>query len=157
MTKYWLMKSEPSVYSIDDLRRDGFTTWEGVRNYQARNFLRDEMKSGDLAFFYHSNASPPGIAGICRICKEAFPDSTAFNPDSTYYDPKSNLNNVKWYTVEVEFVEKFPHLVSLEELRSIEGLEDLLVLKKGSRLSVQPVSQRSFEIIRNESRRNMAV
>ncbi len=141
------MKSEPSVFSIDDLKREGFSEWEGVRNFQARNFMRDEMQVGDLAFFYHSNANPSGIAGICRICRESHPDFTAWDKDSPYYDPKASPDNPIWMMVEVEFVEKFPHFVSLLELRENPQLKTLKILEKGSRLSITPVDTKHFEII----------
>jgi predicted RNA-binding protein with PUA-like domain len=142
------MKSEPDTYSIDDLKRDGFSAWEGVRNYQARNFMRDDMRNGDLALFYHSNTNPPGIAGICRVCHESFPDKTAFDPKSEYYDPKSTKDNPRWMMVEVEFVEKFPEIISIQTLRNTKGLEHMAVLKKGSRLSITPLKKEEFEIIR---------
>lgn len=145
--RYWLMKSEPDVFSIDDLKREGFTDWEGVRNFQARNFMRDEMKVGDLALFYHSNASPPGVAGICRICRESHPDLTAQDKESPYFDPKASESKPIWMMVEVEFVEKFPHFVSLAELKKHPELKDLVVLRKGSRLSITPVEKSDFEFI----------
>ena len=138
--RHWLLKSEPTTYSIDDLKRDGKTSWEGVRNYQARNFLRD-MKIGDLVLFYHSNAEPPGIAGIAKVIREAYPD----NHD--VLDPK----NSTWVMVDVAFVEKFSHFISLEKLRNEKSLANMLVLKKGSRLSVQPVEKKDFEKIRTQS------
>lgn len=147
MIKYWMMKSEPSVYSIDDLKRDGFTSWEGVRNFQARNMMRDEMTEGDLILFYHSNAKPPGVAGVCRVCREAHPDTTAQDPKSSYYDPKSSAKNPIWYMVEVEYVEKFPDFVSLSELRNTPELKNLNVLQKGSRLSILPVDPKHFDMI----------
>lgn len=150
---YWLMKSEPETYSIDDLLRDKASPWEGVRNYQARNYMRDQMKIGDLALFYHSNASPPGVAGICCISKTGLPDSTALDSKSPYFDPKSTLENPIWMMVEVKFVEKFPHFVSLEELKGTNRLQDMLVLKKGMRLSVMPVEKEHFTFIRNLGRR----
>lgn len=146
--QYWLMKSEASVFSIDDLKRDGFSEWEGVRNFQARNFMRDEMQVGDLVLFYHSNANPSGIAGICRICKEAHPDFTAWDKESPYYDPKSSPEKPIWMMVEVEFVEKFSHFVSLVELKNHPQLRGLRVLEKGSRLSITPVEKKHFELIR---------
>lgn len=152
MIKHWLMKSEPSVYSIDNLKKDGFTTWDGVRNYQVRNMMRDEMHAGDLAFFYHSNAKPPGIAGICRICKTSIPDPTAWDPKSHYFDPKSSPENPRWVMVEVEFVEKFPNFISLEELHENKALKDLPILRKGSRLSIVPVQNEQFELIRKLGR-----
>jgi predicted RNA-binding protein with PUA-like domain len=146
--KHWLMKSEPEVYSIDDLERDGKTSWTGVRNYQARNFMRDEMRAGDLVLFYHSNAEPPGVAGVARVCREAYPDHTARDPKSSYHDPKATAADAIWMMVDVEFVEKFAALVPLETLRARKDLEGLLVTRRGQRLSVQPVERRHFDIIR---------
>ena len=111
-TRYWLMKSEEDVYSIEDLERDGTTCWEGVRNYEARNLMRDGMKEGDLALFYHSNATPPGVAGIARITREAYPDHFAFDPKSNYFDAKSDPDAPRWLMVDVGFVERFPEKVS---------------------------------------------
>lgn len=141
MTRYWLMKSEPDVYSIDDLKRDGSTSWEGVRNYQARNFMRDEMKVGDLVLFYHSNAKPPGVAGLARVCREAHPDPTQFDPKSDYYDPKATRENPRWMLVDVEYVERFAALLPLESLKADADLEGMELLRKGSRLSVQRVEK----------------
>lgn len=138
------MKSEPDVYSIDDLQRDGTESWEGVRNYQARNFMRD-MAVGDLALFYHSNAKPPGIAGLARICREAYPDDTQFDPKSQYFDPKSKKDEPRWSMVDVEFVEKFNELLSLQTLKDTGALEGMRVIQKGSRLSVQPVDLAHFK------------
>lgn len=146
--RYWLMKTEPTTYSIDDLHREGVSMWEGVRNYQARNFLRDQMKVGDLALFYHSNASPPGVVGICTISKENIPDITALDPKSRYFDPKATVDHPIWMTVEVKFVEKFSRMVSLEEIRNTKELQEMLVLKKFMRLSVMPIEKRDFTIIR---------
>ncbi len=143
----WLMKSEPDVYSIDDLARDGTTPWTGVRNYQARNFMRDAMRVGDEVLFYHSNAVPPGVAGIARVCREAYPDPTARDPASEYYDPRASAEKPVWMMVDVAFVEKFPALVSLEALRAEPALSGLLVIKKGMRLSVQPVEPGEFNRI----------
>lgn len=145
--KYWLMKCEPSTYSIDDLKRDGCSDWEGVRNFQARNYMRDEMRIGDLAFFYHSVVVPPGIAGICRICRESFPDHTALDPKSRYFEPKASAENPIWMMVKVEFVEKFLHYVTLQELKSNPQFEGLKVLQKGSRLSIMPVEAAHFKLI----------
>ena len=139
------MKSEPSTYSIDDLCRDGSTPWEGVRNYQARNYMRDEMKVGDLVLFYHSNAEPPGVAGLARVSRAAYPDQTAFNSNSDYYDPASTLENPRWVHVDVSFVEMWSRLVSLADLKNDEALAGMEVLRKGSRLSVQRVSEPHFE------------
>ncbi len=147
MPNYWLIKSEPGVYSIDDLKRDGKTYWDGVRNYQARNFLRDQMKPGDKAFFYHSNADPSGIAGICEAASEGYPDPSAFDPKDHHYDSKSAKDHPVWYVVDIQFVKKFRRLLPLEELRKIQGLEKMALLKRGQRLSVQPVSAKEWRII----------
>ncbi|QZZ20307.1 EVE domain-containing protein [Leptothermofonsia sichuanensis E412] len=136
---YWLMKSEPSVYSIEDLQRDRTTIWDGVRNYQARNFLRS-MQVGDLAFFYHSNAEPPGIVGLMKVSQPNIIDPTQFDPKSKYYDAKSPKDNPRWQTVEVEFVEAFPRIISLANLRQHFSPEELTVVKQGNRLSVMPVT-----------------
>ena len=144
---YWLMKSEPDVYSIDDLKSEGKTHWEGVRNYQARNYMRDDMKVGDLVLFYHSNAKPPGVAGIGRVCKESYPDFFSWDPESHYFDPKSSPENPRWFMVDVEFVEKFDNVVSLDELKENPDLEGMLVIKRGMRLSVQPVEKKHFDIV----------
>jgi predicted RNA-binding protein with PUA-like domain len=144
MAKFWLMKSEPDVYSIDDLRRDGIESWEGVRNYQARNFMRD-MAEGDLAIFYHSSTTPPGAAGVCRISREAYPDDTQFNKKSKYYDPKSKKEDPRWSLVDVEFIEGFDEVVSLQTMKEDPALEGMRVTQKGSRLSVQPVDKKHFK------------
>ena len=139
--KFWLMKTEPDVYSIGDLERDGTEPWEGVRNYQARNFMR-EMSDGDLVIFYHSNAKPPGAAGLCRVSREAYPDDTQFDKKSKYHDPKSKKEDPRWSLVEVAFVEKFAEPISLQALKDDPALEGMLVTQKGSRLSVQPVEKK---------------
>lgn len=138
------MKSEPHVYSIDHLERGGPEGWDGVRNYQARNFMR-EMAVGDLAIFYHSSAKPPGAAGVCVISREAHSDDSQFNKKSKYYDPKSKKEDPRWSMVEVSFVEKFTELVSLEALKNDPKLEGMRVTQKGSRLSVQPVDKAHFK------------
>ena len=143
-TKHWLMKSEPDVYSIDNLERDGRESWEGVRNYQARNFMR-EMVEGDLVIFYHSNAKPPGAAGVGRICRKADPDDTQFNKKSKYYDAKSKKEDPRWSLVDVEFVEKFGEPISLQALKDDPALDGMRVTQKGSRLSVQPVEKGHFK------------
>lgn len=137
---YWLMKSEPDVYSIADLQRDQETLWDGVRNYQARNFLKS-MQTGDLVFFYHSNATPPGIAGLMKVRKPGVVDSTQFDPDSKYHDPKSTKENPRWHTVMVEYVETFPALITLDTLRQNFSPDELLVVRQGNRLSVLPVPE----------------
>ncbi len=146
--QYWLMKSEPDVYGIDHLIKAGRPDmWEGCRNYLVRNYLRNEMRDGDLAFFYHSNADPSGIIGTMEIVGEAYPDPTQFDSSSKYYDPKSSPDKPRWYVRDVRFLRKFQRLVSLAELREIPGLEEMLVLRKGQRLSVLPVSAKEWETI----------
>ncbi|NES83527.1 MAG: EVE domain-containing protein [Moorea sp. SIO2B7] len=135
---YWLMKSEPDVYSIYDLKEEGEAIWDGVRNYQARKFLR-QMKEGDLAFFYHSNTKPPGIVGLMKIKESGVNDPTQFDPESSYYDPKSTPDSPRWQTVVVEFVEVFAEMISLSKLKETFSVEDFLLVKKGNRLSVIPV------------------
>lgn len=146
---YWLMKSEPEVYSIDHLKKDGVTYWEGVRNYQARNFLRDQIKKGDRVLFYHSNAEPSGIAGIAEVVREGYPDPSQFDSKDDHYDPKSKKENPAWFVVDLKFVKKFDHVISLEELRKVKTLEKMLVLRRGQRLSVQPVSAPEWEAVLN--------
>jgi len=148
------MKTEPDVYSIDDLERDGTTFWDGVRNYQARNFMRDEMRPGDGVLFYHSNADPPGVAGLAEVVRPGYPDPTARDPASDYYDPKATDADPRWYMVDIRFVEKFPALVPLAVLRDTPGLEAMLVNRK-SRLSVQPVTPAEFEIVARLGRRRV--
>lgn len=146
--RYWLLKTEPEVYSIDDLQRDGHTFWDGVRNYQARNFIRDDMKVGDLALIYHSNADPLGVAGIAKIRRNAYPDFTAWDPKDPHFDPKSTEENPVWFMVDVEFIGKFRHLVTLAELKSQPELADMMVCKPGMRLSVQPVESEHFSLVK---------
>lgn len=146
--QYWLMKSEPDVFSIDHLARSPKKTgtWEGVRNFQARNFMK-AMKKGDLALFYHSSADVIGVAGIVQISGEAEPDQFALDPESVYHDPKATAEKNPWVLVQVKLVRKFPHVVELARLRQTRGLESMLVLKRGMRLSVQPVTESEFKII----------
>lgn len=144
--RYWLFKSEPDSFSIGDLRRDGRTEWSGVRNYTARNLMR-EMRRGDLGFFYHSSITPPGIAGICEVVAEAHPDSTQFNRKSEYYDRASKRDDPRWWCVDVAFVRAFPRLIPIDELRTIPELAFMPLLRKGQRLSVQPVSPQEWEAI----------
>jgi predicted RNA-binding protein with PUA-like domain len=148
---YWLMKSEEDVYSIRHLARDGVTAWEGVRNYEARNIMRDRMKVGDEVLFYRSNADPPGVAGIARVSREAYPDPFAFDARSPYFDSKSDPEAPRWYMVDVEFVEAFPRVVSLEEIKERRELQDMVLVKR-PRLSVQPVSKLEFQTIRSMGR-----
>lgn len=147
MPSYWLMKSEPDVYSIDDLKRDGATAWSGVRNYQARNYMRDQMKRGDLVLFYHSSVTPPCVAGVATVSRAAYPDSSACDAKSSYFDPKASIENPIWVNVDVAFKVKFKNAVTLDRLRTEPQLRDLLVLKKGMRLSVQPVDEKHFRLI----------
>lgn len=143
------MKSEPEVFSIDDLEKapKQTTCWDGVRNYQARNYLRDSIKKGDLVFFYHSNAEPPGIAGIAEVVKEGYPDSTAFDPKNIHYDPKSKTKDPTWYMVDIKHVKTFKQVLGLDRLRLLPELKNMVLLQKGSRLSVQPVSAKEWETI----------
>ena len=145
--KYWLMKCEPAAYTIDDLQRDGTTSWEGVRNYQARNFMRDEMKVGDKVLFYASNADPSGVTGLAEISRAAYPDQFATKKGHTYFDPKSTPEEPIWYMVDIRFVKKFPDTVSLDTLKQTPGLEEMVVTKKGSRLSIQPVTKSEYDIV----------
>ena len=141
------MKTEPKVYSIDDLQRDKREPWEGIRNYQARNFMRDNMKIGDEVLIYHSNATPSGIVGTATISKEAMPDYFALDPQSKYYFPKATPEKNPWVMVEVKFKSKFKTIISLEDLRKTRGLEKMEVIRKGSRLSIQPVRREEYELI----------
>jgi predicted RNA-binding protein with PUA-like domain len=146
--RYWLMKSEPDVYSIDDLALESKPAlWEGCRNYTVRNFLRDTMQDGDLAFFYHSNSDPSGIVGSMRIVGAPFPDPTQFEATSEYFDPKSPTGTPRWIARNVSIVEKFNRVVTLAELRQTPGLEEMLVIKRGQRLSVMPVTEEEWKIV----------
>lgn len=147
MPRYWLLKSEPAEFSIDDLRRDGFACWDGIRNYQARNFMRDEMQLGDLALFYHSNSNPSGCVGICRICRLNIPDTTALDPKSKYYDPRAKAANLGWIMVEVEFVKKFNSIIPLQEMKQLPEFESNSYIQKNSRLSIIPLEKTQFEAI----------
>jgi len=149
--RYWLMKSEPDDYSIDDLQRDGIEHWDGVRNYQARNLMRDEMSIGDRVLFYHPNAKPPGVVGIAEIVSGPYPDHTQFDPTDKHFDPNSSEDEPRWIMVDVEFVEKLPRLVPLPELREYPELSDMVLLNR-SRLSVQPVTKAEYEFILDRAR-----
>jgi predicted RNA-binding protein with PUA-like domain len=146
---HWLLKSEPGEFSIDDLERREHQTehWDGVRNYQARNMMRDEMKPGDLAFFYHSNCDLPGIVGIAEIVRAAYPDHTAFDPTNKHYDPKSDRADPRWYMVDVRFVRKFTRTIPLSELKERPELDGLALVRRGNRLSVMPVSKAQWDFI----------
>lgn len=147
--RYWLLKTEPSTFSFDDLwnapKRTTF--WDGVRNFQARNTMRDLMKPGDRVFIYHSSTDPTGIAGIAEVVKGGYPDPTAFDPKDSHYDPKSKRESPSWFGVEVKAVKRLPEIITLERLRKTKGLEKMVLLQKGSRLSVQPVSADEWQVI----------
>ena len=148
MTKrYWLMKCEPSAYTIDDLARDGRTSWEGVRNYQARNFMRDDMQVGDEVLFYASNAGPSGVTGLARIARAGYPDPFAWKKGHKYFDAASTAARPVWYSVDIEYVDRFAAVIPLETLKRTRGLERMMVTQKGSRLSVQPVTKAEFAIV----------
>ena len=146
--RYWLMKSEPDEFSIDDLAQapKQTTAWFGVRNYQARNFMRDDMRVGDRAFFYHSSCPEPGIAGIVEISRLAYPDATQFDPKSAYYDPRSPRDAPRWVNVDVKLVRKTP-LIGVQALRETKGLQDMVTLRRGNRLSITPVTPAEWKII----------
>lgn len=141
------MKTEPEAYSIDDLKRDRTEHWDGIRNYQARNFMMREMKPGDEILFYHSSCKVPGVVGLARVCKEAYPDFTAWDPESKYYDPKSTSEKPRWFMVDVEFVKKFPDVISLSQIRQTAALQEMRLLQKGNRLSIMPVDEQEFRTI----------
>lgn len=151
--RHWLMKCEPDAYTIDDLERDGTTSWEGVRNFQARNFMRDQMQVGDAVLFYASNATPSGVTGLARVVRAGYPDPTAWTPGHPYFDAGSTPERPVWYLVDIGFVERFPGTVSLETLKQTPGLEDMMVTRKGSRLSVQPVTPAEHAIVVKLGRR----
>lgn len=144
--RYWLMKSEPTSYSIDDLKRDKSTLWEGVRNYQARNLMK-EMKVGDEVLFYHSSVEPPAVVGIAEVSGPAEPDPTQFDQSDSHYDPKATPANPIWYCVRVKFKQKFARSVTLPELKERKELQSMVLLRKGSRLSVQPVTEKESKLI----------
>ena len=146
---HWLMKSEPEEFSIDDLRARPKKTepWDGVRNYQARNMMRDEMKKGDLIFFYHSNCEVPGIVGIAKVAREGYPDPTAFDPADKHYDPKSDPEDPRWFHVDVKFVRKLSRTIPLSELKSHEALAEMPLVRRGNRLSVMPVTAEQWEYV----------
>ncbi|MES1256735.1 MAG: EVE domain-containing protein [Acidobacteriota bacterium] len=145
--RYWLMKCEPSAYTIDDLARDGRASWEGVRNYQARNYMRDDMQEGDGVLFYASNATPSGVTGLAAIVRAGYPDHFAWKKGHMYFDPAGSKASPIWYMVDIGFVERFAEVVPLELLKSTKGLEQMVVTKKGSRLSVQPVTKGEYDIV----------
>lgn len=148
MVAYWLVKSEPHVYPWEQLVEDERTHWDGVRNYQARNTMRDDMKVGDMVLFYHSNTKPPHVAGVALVCREGYPDHTAQDPDSNYYDPKATPENPRWMMVDIEPVEGMENIVTLPDMKANASLEGMPLLAKGSRLSVQPVPVQHFNEVR---------
>jgi len=147
--KYWLVKSEPSVYSISDLSKEKTKTtyWDGVRNYQARNFIRDDMKIGDLVLYYHSNDEPLGVAGYCEIVRESYPDFTAQIPDNPHFDPKSTSENPIWYMVDIKLIKIFKKVVGIADMKENPKLQAMRLLQRGNRLSVMPVSEQEFHEI----------
>jgi predicted RNA-binding protein with PUA-like domain len=146
---YWLLKSEGECYSIDDLKKDRKVAWTGVRNYQARNFMRDSMKVGDFALFYHSQSNPTGVYGIAKVVSKPYPDPTAFDKKDEHYDPKSKKENPTWILVDIAFVSKFKHPISLDEIKIDQKLEGMVVRQQGSRLSIMPVSEKHFKYIKD--------
>jgi predicted RNA-binding protein with PUA-like domain len=144
---YWLMKSEPDVYSIDDLRRDGREMWDSIRNYQARNMMRDDMRIGDEVFFYHSNCKEPAIAGIAKVASKPYPDPTQFDKKSRYFDPKSTQDEPRWILVDVEFVRKFKKPITLAEIKANKDLEDMILVRRGNRLSIMPIEKNHWDLI----------
>ncbi|RDS82587.1 EVE domain-containing protein [Dyella psychrodurans] len=144
---HWLMKSEPDTFSIDDLKRKKREAWDGVRNYQARNFMRDEMHVGDQVFFYHSNCAEPGIAGIAEVASDAYPDPSQFDPKSKYFDPGSSRDNPRWMLVDVKFVRKLKRVITLDELKNHAAIADMRLLRKGNRLSVMPVEATEWRYV----------
>lgn len=145
--KYWLLKSEPDCYSIDDLKRDNVDKWDGTRNYQVRNMMRDDMRVGDLCLFYHSNAKPLGVAGTMEIVSEAYPDPTQFDPASDHPDPTSDPQNPRWLCVDVKFLSKLPRVVTLNEIKLDTFFDTMPLVKKGNRLSVMPIQKSHFDKI----------
>lgn len=145
--RYWLMKCEPSAYTIDDLARETTSSWEGVRNYQARNFMRDQMQVGDGVLFYASNADPSGVAGLASITRAGYPDAFAWKKGHKHFDPDSRADAPTWYMVDIGFVARFPEIVPLAVLKETKGLEHMMVTQKGSRLSIQPVTKAEYDIV----------
>ena len=142
---YWLMKSEPEAYSIDDLKRDKREPWDGIRNYQARNMMRDDMKVGDLAFFYHSNCKEPGIVGVMKVASKPYADPTQFDKKSKYFDPKSNKDDPRWCLVDVAYKRKLKRTITLAEIKAAKGLDGLMLTRKGNRLSIMPIEKKHWD------------
>jgi len=144
---YWLMKSEPDVYSIDDLERDGREMWDSIRNYQARNMMRDDMRIGDEIFFYHSNCKEPAVVGVMKVASEPYPDPVQFDSTSKYFDPKSSKDNPRWILVDVEFVRKLDKPITLAEIKAHPSLDDMILTRRGNRLSIMPVNKEHWDLI----------
>ena len=144
---YWLFKSEPNCFSIDDLERVGTEPWDGIRNYQARNMLRDDVKMGDKVLFYHSSCAEPGVVGVCEVVRESYPDHTAFDPDSEHPDPKSDPENPRWFMVDVKFEAKFKNPLSLKQMKEMSEFSGMRLLARGNRLSLFPVEKAHFDLV----------
>jgi len=144
---HWLMKSEPDVYSIDDLERDGREMWDSIRNYQARNMMRDDMRIGDEIFFYHSNCKEPAVVGVMKVASEPYPDPVQFDSSSNYFDPKSSKDNPRWILVDVEFVRKLDKPITLAEIKAHPGLDDMILTRRGNRLSIMPIDKEHWDLI----------
>ena len=144
---HWLMKSEPDTYSIDDLKRDKTEMWDGIRNYQARNMMRDDMQVGEKIFFYHSSCAQPAIVGIAKVASKPYPDPTQFDPESRYFDPKSSRENPRWHLVDVRYVRKMKRPITLAEIKSHPGLADMVLTRRGNRLSIMPVTDDEWDIV----------
>lgn len=144
---YWLVKSEPHLFSIETLKQKKISPWDGVRNYQARNFMRDQMEIDDLVLFYHSSCDIPGIAGLCKVASSPYPDPSQFDKKSPYFDEKSTKEKPRWFLVDMKYVETFARFIPLSEIKKIKGLEKMIVLQKGTRLSITPVTPKEFQIL----------
>jgi predicted RNA-binding protein with PUA-like domain len=144
---YWLFKSEPDTYSIDDLQRDGTESWDGIRNYQARNMMRDDMRVGDKVLFYHSSCAVPGVAGIAKVASKAYADPTQFDPKSRYFDPKSAADDPRWMLVDLGFVRKLKRVITLTEIKELPGLKDMILTRRGNRLSIMPVEPAHWKLV----------
>jgi predicted RNA-binding protein with PUA-like domain len=144
---YWLFKSEPDTYSIDDLQRDGTESWDGIRNYQARNMMRDDMRVGDKVLFYHSSCAVPGVAGIAKVASKAYADPTQFDPKSRYFDPKSAADDPRWMLVDLAFVRKLKRVITLTEIKELPGLKDMILTRRGNRLSIMPVEPAHWKLV----------
>ena len=144
---YWLFKSEPDTYSIDDLQRDGTESWEGIRNYQARNMMRDDMRVGDKVLFYHSSCAVPGVAGIAKVASKAYADPTQFDPESPYFDPKSAADDPRWMLVDLAFVRKLKRVITLTEIKELPVLEGMILTRRGNRLSIMPVEPAHWKLV----------